>query len=82
MDGKDIAKALQAGAVAAQMGTAFLSCEESGASNAHKDYLLNKQDRSSVFTTGFSGRPARGIDNTFIRSMENKTVLPFPFKIH
>ena len=80
MDGADIASALKSGAVAAQLGTAFLCCEESGASPAHKEYLLKHQSRGSVFTTGFSGRPARGINNEFIRLMEGKIVLPFPIQ--
>jgi nitronate monooxygenase len=33
-----------------------------------------------VFTTGFSGRPARGINNEFIRLMESQMVLPFPIQ--
>ena len=67
MDGVDIANALKAGAVAAQLGTAFLCCDESTASLAHKEFLLKRHSRGSVFTTGFSGRPARGIDNEFIQ---------------
>lgn len=80
MDGADIANALKAGAVAAQLGTAFLCCDESGASPAHKDYLLNQQSRGSVFTKGFSGRLARGIENEFIRLMKDKAILPFPIQ--
>jgi nitronate monooxygenase len=80
MDGSDIANALKAGAVAAQMGTAFLCCDESTASPAHKEYLLKHHGRGSVFTTGFSGRPARGIDNEFIQLMDGKVVLPFPIQ--
>jgi len=80
MDGADIANALKAGAVAAQLGTAFLCCVESTASPAHKEYLLNHHSRGSVFTTGFSGRPARGIDNEFIQLMDGKMVLPFPIQ--
>ena len=80
MDGADIANILKAGAVATQLGTAFLCCEESGASVAHKEYLLKHHRRGSVFTIGFSGRPARGIDNEFIKLIENKVVLPFPIQ--
>ena len=80
MNGADIAKALKAGAVAAQLGTAFLCCEESGATLAHKEFLLKHHSRGSVFTKAFSGRPARGIDNEFIRLMESKMVLPFPIQ--
>lgn len=78
MDGRDIHQAIQSGAVAAQLGTAFLCCDESGASPAHKSYLLNQRERPSVFTKAFSGRPARGIQNEFITQMENKATLPFP----
>lgn len=80
MDGTDIANTLKSGAVAAQLGTAFLCCEESGATPAHKEYLLKHHSRGSVFTTGFSGRPARGINNEFIRLMEDKIFLPFPIQ--
>ena len=80
MDGADIASALKSGAVAAQLGTAFLCCDESGASPAHKEYLLKHHSRGSVFTTGFSGRPARGINNEFIRLMDSQMVLPFPIQ--
>lgn len=80
MDGVDIADALKSGAIAAQLGTAFLCCDESGASPAHKEYVLEHHSRGSVFTTGFSGRPARGIDNEFIQLMDGKIVLPFPIQ--
>lgn len=80
MDGTDIANALRSGAIAAQLGTAFLCCDESGATFAHKEYVLKHPSRGSVFTRGFSGRPARGINNEFIRLMESKMVLPFPIQ--
>ena len=80
MDGADIRAALDAGATAAQMGTAFLCCDESGASAAHKNFLLNQGQRGSVITRGFSGRPARGIRNAFIDHMQEQAVLPFPIQ--
>ena len=80
MDGADVRAALDAGAAAAQLGTAFLCCDESGASAAHKDFLLNQGQRGSVVTRGFSGRPARGIRNAFIDHMQEQTVLPFPIQ--
>lgn len=80
MDGADICDVLKAGAVAAQLGTAFLCCNESGASLAHKEYLLTKHDRGSDFTRAFSGRPARGIQNEFIRLMDGQSILPFPIQ--
>ena len=80
MNGEDISNTLKAGAVAAQLGTAFLCCDESGATPAHKEFLLKHHSRGSVFTKAFSGRPARGIDNEFIQLMESKMVLPFPIQ--
>jgi nitronate monooxygenase len=80
MSGQDIKNALAAGAAAAQLGTAFLCCDEAGTSSSHRDFLLNKHDRGSVFTKGFSGRLARGIDNEFIKLMANKPGLPFPIQ--
>lgn len=80
MDWTDIRAVIDAGATAAQMGTAFLCCEESGATPAHKDFLLNQTQRGSTMTKGFSGRPARGIRNAFIDHMQDQTTLPFPIQ--
>lgn len=80
MDGTDIRAAINAGAAAVQLGTAFLCCDESGASAAHKHYLINEHKRSSVITRAFSGRPARGIDNAYIKHMKDQAILPFPIQ--
>eukprot|EP00405_Crypthecodinium_cohnii_P018005 CAMPEP_0206448624 /NCGR_PEP_ID=MMETSP0324_2-20121206/17584_1 /ASSEMBLY_ACC=CAM_ASM_000836 /TAXON_ID=2866 /ORGANISM="Crypthecodinium cohnii, Strain Seligo" /LENGTH=361 /DNA_ID=CAMNT_0053917805 /DNA_START=93 /DNA_END=1178 /DNA_ORIENTATION=+ len=82
MDGKDIADALAAGAVAAQMGTAFLTCAESGTGRPHREYLASPEiaKRGTTITRGFSGRPARGIVNKFIEAMANQPVMPFPLQ--
>jgi nitronate monooxygenase len=79
MDSQNVRRALEAGAVAAQMGTAFLACDESGASSAHKRLLL-EPDRGTVLTRVFSGRRARGLRNAFIESYGAKAVLPFPIQ--
>jgi len=80
MEPNQIRDAIALGATAVQMGTAFLTTVESGASKAHKNYLLEKTERSSEITWGFSGRPARGINNRFIEKMVDKPVLPFPLQ--
>jgi len=80
MTGFDIRNALLAGAVAAQLGTAFLCCDEAGSTPAHKEYLLNKQQRGTALTKAFSGRTARGIRNEFIDKMDSSPVLPFPIQ--
>jgi nitronate monooxygenase len=66
MHGADIAAALKAGASAAQLGTAFLVCPESGASAPYKRALLAARADTTVVTRAFSGRPARGLRNEFI----------------
>lgn len=57
---------LAAGAVAAQCGTAFLRCPESGAHPVHKAALADDRYQATVFTRAFSGRPARGLPNRFV----------------
>ena len=78
MDGAGIAAVLALGAQAAQMGTAFLPCPESGASQVHKDALLATREDDTRITEKFSGKPARGLVNRFIREMADKPQLPFP----
>ena len=78
MNGRDIRRSIKNGATAVQMGTAFLCCPESGTSSIYKKYLLNHQYRQTTITHGFSGRPARGIENSFTDLMKNRPFLPFP----
>jgi nitronate monooxygenase len=80
MNGADIHAALANGAQAAQMGTAFLCCDESGTSPSYRHYLLHKQDRPTTLTKAFSGRLARGLENTFTRTMQTQATLPFPIQ--
>jgi nitronate monooxygenase len=80
MNGADIHAALANGAQAAQMGTAFLCCDESGTPPSYRHYLLHKQDRPTTLTKAFSGRLARGLENTFTHTMQTQTTLPFPIQ--
>ena len=82
MDGRDIAAALQAGATAAALGTAFLVTPESGASPAYKQAILNASKDTTVITRAFSGRPARGVANTFIERLASRqnAILPYPLQ--
>jgi nitronate monooxygenase len=80
MNGDQIQAAIAKGAQAAQMGTAFLCCDESGTPPSYRQYLMTKQDRPTVLTSAFSGRHARGLENTFTRTMQGQTTLPFPIQ--
>jgi nitronate monooxygenase len=78
MDGAGIAAVLALGAQAAQLGTAFIPCPESGASQVHKDLLLRLTEDETAITEKFSGKPARGVVNRFIREMADAPQLAFP----
>lgn len=78
MNGGDVKAALKVGASAAQMGTAFLCCDEAGTPKTYREFLLHEQTRKTSYTTAFSGRRAQGIENQFMKMMENKPILPFP----
>lgn len=72
MNGKGIASAIAAGASGVQMGTAFLSCFESGISPSYKQVLLEQREDKTILTRAFSGKLARGIRNKFIDCMDKK----------
>jgi len=78
MDGAGIAAVLALGAQAAQLGTAFIPCPESGASQVHKNLLTRLTEDETRLTDRFSGKLARGLANRFMREMEHKPYLPFP----
>jgi len=61
-------RALGAGAVAAQLGTALLRSRESGASRIHKAALGDPAFTGTAMTRAFSGRRARGLVNGFMRA--------------
>ncbi|MFF4949886.1 nitronate monooxygenase [Streptomyces chattanoogensis] len=67
MRGSQIAAVLAAGASMAQLGTAFLATPESGAHPLHKQALTNPLFTHTELTRAFSGRPARGLVNRFMR---------------
>jgi len=77
MDGREIAGVLSLGAVAAQLGTAFLLCPECGAPVPYKQALMAAQADATVITRVFSGRPARGLRNAFIEMAGDLPILPF-----
>src|SRR5262249_21132954 len=65
MDGAGIAAALDLGAVAAQLGTAFIACPESSADRYHRDALFSPAAAATEMTALISGRPARCLPNKF-----------------
>ena len=71
MGPRQVRAVIAAGAVAAQCGTAFLRCPESGAHPRYKAALADPRYTETVLTRAFSGRPARGLVNQFIRDHQD-----------
>ncbi|PTQ12403.1 nitronate monooxygenase [Sphingomonas oleivorans] len=65
MDGAGIHAALGLGAIAAQLGTAFISCPESSADEGYRKALAGAGAYHTRLTTLISGRPARALANRF-----------------
>jgi nitronate monooxygenase len=80
MDGAGIAASLTLGAQCAQLGTAFLVCPESGVPESYKQALLAAREDDTHITEKFSGKPARGLANRYLREMNSRDApqLAFP----
>lgn len=76
MDGRDLEEVLALGAAAAQLGSAFLICPESGAAKSYKERVIKSSGADTVLTRAFSGRFARGINNAFIEAFESELRIP------
>lgn len=77
MHGKAIAEMLAAGASAVQLGTAFLLCPESATNALYRANLKSPLASQTRFTSAISGRPARGLANSFYQEVEvNAPPLP------
>jgi nitronate monooxygenase len=72
--------AMQLGAAAVQVGTAYLLSPESNISALHRAALQGPGARQTALTNLFSGRPARGIVNRLMREQGPMatSVPPFP----
>jgi nitronate monooxygenase len=60
---------LSLGAVAAQIGTSYLLCNESNISALHRQALQSQAAQHTALTNLFTGRPARGIMNRYMREL-------------
>jgi nitronate monooxygenase len=68
-DVRGIRAALALGASAVQLGTAFLLCEEATTSAPHRAALRDPANHHTAVTNLFTGRPARGIVNRYMREV-------------
>jgi nitronate monooxygenase len=79
MDGRGIAAARLLGASAAQLGTAFLTCTESGVPPAVKEALLRANENDTVVTNAVTGRHGRAVRNRLTDAFEAAAVPPLGF---
>ena len=77
-DSRGIVAAFALGAEGVQIGTAFLACEESGASPQHREALLSGKAGQTALTRGFTGRLGRGIKNRLLETMNTPGVEVLP----
>ena len=78
-DGRGVAAALMLGAQAAQIGTAFLACDESAANPMHRDRLHSSEPKHTLLTRAVTGRLARGIANRFLQeTCAAPGIAPYP----
>ncbi|MDQ2635885.1 MAG: nitronate monooxygenase, partial [Actinomycetota bacterium] len=78
----DVSGVVRAGATAAMVGTVLLLADESGASSTHQRALTDPARTETVVTRAFTGRPARGLRNTFIDTYETQAPLGYPAVHH
>jgi nitronate monooxygenase len=81
MTAVDVADVMAYGAVAAQLGTAFLLADEAGSSPVHRAALQDPQFTETAVTRCFSGRYARGLRNRFITEHDAEAPFGYP-EIH
>lgn len=77
VDSRGVKAALALGADGVQVGTAFLACQESAASDLHRRLLFGPEGRTTKLTRAFTGRLARGIEN---RLSQEAPALPYPLQ--
>lgn len=81
MDGRGIRAALDLGAVAAQLGTAFIGCPESSADAAYRAALFSPAAAHTEMTRAISGRSARCLPNRFVGWGAETTLTPPDYPI-
>jgi nitronate monooxygenase len=81
-NGRGVVAALTLGADAAQIGTAFLACDESGALPVHRQMLFSDAAKYTTLSRAFTGRLGRGITSRLAKDLsgKEKQFLPFPLQ--
>lgn len=81
-NGKGVAAALALGASAAQIGTAFLACDESNALPIHREMLFSDAAKYTTLSRAYTGRLGRGLTSRLAKDISGneENVLPFPLQ--
>jgi nitronate monooxygenase len=78
-DARGVAAAIELGAAAVQIGTAYLLCPEATTSAVHRAALKSSAAAHTAVTNVFTGRPARGIVNRLVREQGPMSPVAPPF---
>jgi nitronate monooxygenase len=80
VDARGIAAAFALGAQGVQIGTAFLACDESNASDPHRKALFSAHAENTKLSRAISGRLARNIQSDFIDEihLNGLSIPPYP----
>ncbi|SDH59270.1 nitronate monooxygenase [Leifsonia sp. 98AMF] len=80
-DRRGVAAAFALGASGVQVGSAFLATRQSAAPPVHRDRIRSALAHETVLTRAMSGRPARGLPNRAVRTIEQSgAIAPFPLQ--
>ncbi|SHF33530.1 nitronate monooxygenase [Chryseobacterium takakiae] len=80
-DAKTLLAAQLLGAQGFQVGSLLLGSVESALQEFEKRILNNASEKDIVLTKSFSGRYARGLQNTFTNTLDNsRYILPYPYQ--
>lgn len=74
----DVRRVVRDGAVAAQLGTAFLLAPEAGTHPTYRAALTHPGFTRTRRTRAFSGRVARGLENAFIEQFDSLAPASYP----
>ena len=78
----DVRRALAAGAVAVQAGTAFLLADEAGTRPAQRAAMRSGRFTGTVVTRAFTGQPARALRNRFTDAYTAGAPIGYPAVHH
>ncbi|QGF22867.1 nitronate monooxygenase [Raineyella fluvialis] len=77
-DAPAVRRMIDAGAVAVQLGTAFLLTPEAGTNATHRAALTDPGFTRTILTRAFSGRWARGLANAYVEAYDALAPAAYP----